>query len=296
MLIDKIKTSTSQLILMAIFAVILMSIVPVIIKWVNVNPATIGIVRLSIAVLGIGIFVIASKSALSLSRKDLMWLALLGLVFALHWYSYFVSIKKADASLAAIGVATFGIHLLLLSSFINSEKFRATDILAIVISIAGIYLASPKVNLQQDKLQGFLLAITSGFLYALLPIINQRINHIPTKIRALGQFGFALLAFLLLLPQANFNISLNDWKGLIVLGLLSTLIAHTLWIKVSTELPSSLTAVIYYSYVPMAMLLSFFLLNESMSWHKITGAGLIIFANIMVIMQHNSTSISAEKN
>jgi len=239
--------------------------------------------------LGIGIFALITRTNLSVSSKELKWLILLGVVFALHWYSYFVSIKKADASLAAIGVATFGIHLLILSGFINREKFGRSDIFAVILSVVGIYLASPTFDLQQNKLQGFLLAILSGFLYACLPIINQRLNHISTQTKALGQFGFALIAFLFLLPQASFNITANDWKGLVLLGVLSTLVAHTLWIKVTTELPSNLTAVIYYLYVPIAMLLSFFLLDESMNWQKIIGAALIILANIMVVLLHKQT-------
>ena len=292
----KSKTTSNQLIIIAIFAILLMSLEPVIIRWINVTPATIGIIRLSIAVLGIGLFAVVSRSAILVSRKDLLWLVLLGFVFALHWYSYFVSIKQADASLAAIGVATFGIHLLILSSFIKREKFNSFDILAVALSIIGIYLASPSLSLQQDKLQGFLLAIASGFLYACLPIINQQIHHVSTKTRALGQFGFALVAFLFLLPKAQFNISVSDWQGLIVLGVLSTLIAHTLWIKVSTELPANLTAVIYYCYVPITMILSFFLLKESMSWQKVIGASLIILANIMVVLLHKKAEKSAKAN
>jgi len=37
------------------------------------------------------------------------------------------------------------------------------------------------------------------------------------------------------------------------------------------------------------MLLSFFLLDESMNWQKIIGAALIILANIMVVLLHKQT-------
>ena len=290
----KNRNSFGSLILIAIFAILLMSIVPVIIKWINVNPATIGIVRLTIGAIGIGILALFSKCKLSMTKKELIWLTLLGFIFALHWYLYFVSIKMANASLAAIGVATFGIHLLVLSSLFKLQKFKIIDILAIGLALIGIYLASPSIDIDQSQLHGFLIAIVSGFLYACLPIINQRLKHIPTQTKALGQFSFALLFFLFLLPQASFDFSTNDWRGLLVLGVLCTLVAHTLWIKVTTELPNNLTAVIYYSYVPISMLLSFFVLGESMSWQKIMGAVLIISANILVVLAHkrNATKTS----
>ena len=199
----KNKNSFSNLIIIAISAILLMSIVPVIIKWINVNPVSIGIVRLIIGAVGIAILVLFSKAKLSISKKELAWLILLGFIFALHWYCYFVSIKMASASLAAIGVATFGIHLLILSSLFNSQKFNRVDVLAIFLALIGIYLTSPNFNIgqsnmEQSKFDGFLLAIFSGFLYACMPIINQRIKHIPTQTKALGQFSFALLGFLFL--------------------------------------------------------------------------------------------------
>jgi len=287
------KTSElARLISIAMLAILLMSIVPVIIKWSQANPATIGIVRLAVGAFGIGLLVLFSKNKNSISRKELFWLVLLGLFFSLHWYSYFLSIKLADASLAAIGVATYGVHLLLLSSWLNKDKLTLIDGLALLISFVGIFIASPSIDFAQTKLQGFLLAVLSGLLYACLPIINQRLTHLSTNTRALGQFGFALCAFLFLLPQANFELSVNDWIGLVTLGVVSTLVGHTLWLKASTELPSNLTAVIYYAYVPVAMILSFIFLNESMTWQKLVGAFLIIGANVMVIFFHQRTNNS----
>jgi drug/metabolite transporter (DMT)-like permease len=279
-------SSIASLIAIAVGSVLLMSIVPVLIKWIQVNPTTIGIVRLAVAFTGMLLFSFAFRKKVIANKNDLKWLVLLGAVFAIHWYSYFVSIKLATASLAAIGVATFGIHLLILSSLIKGEKIVTTDWLAIALSIGGILIASPSTQINPAELNGFLLAILSGFLYACLPLINQRIGHLATHTRAIGQFGFALVGFLILLPSADFEISSNDWLGLLVLGILSTLIAHTLWIKVTTELPSNLTAVIYYTYIPISMLLSMLFLAEVLTWQKIVGASMIITANILVVILH----------
>ncbi|TQV88185.1 DMT family transporter [Aliikangiella coralliicola] len=280
--------SIKSLLLIALASILLMSFVPVLIKWISANAVTIGIVRLTIGAAGIGVLVLFSKKRASVTRRDFIWLFLLGLFFAVHWYTYFQSIKMSDASLAAIGMATFGIHLLLLNRIFFKETINISDYFAIVISFIGIYIASPRTDIAADKLNGFLLSVFSGFVYACLPLINRRITRLSTNTRALGQFGFALLFFMLLLPQSDFNLSSYDWGGLVVLGVLSTLIAHTLWIKASTELPTKFTAVLYYCYVPIAILLSFIFLNETMNWQKLVGAGLIIAANIMVVFLHKT--------
>lgn len=281
-----VNTSFRSLLFIALGAILLMGFVPITIKWVSANEATIGLIRLSIAALGIAVLIRLKKKKLSLTKGELGWLALLGIVFAIHWYTYFKSIKLSDASLAAIGVATFGIHLLFLNRIFYKEKMHAIDFLAVFIAFIGIYFATPALDLSNSKANGFFIAIFSGFMYACLPLINRKIPHLSTNTRALGQFGFALICFLPLLPQSSFTLPTNDWLGLIFLGVFSTLIAHTLWIKASTELPTSVTAVLYYCYVPMAIVLGYFFLEESLNWQKLLGAGLIIGSNVLVALFH----------
>ncbi|WP_444996687.1 DMT family transporter [Aliikangiella sp. IMCC44359] len=290
------KDTFRTLIIIAIAAILTMSIVPVLIRWTSANEVTIGIVRLAIGVIGLACIRFFSKKKTQLKYQELLWLLLLGVVFAIHWLAYFNSIKVAGASLAAIGVATFGVHLLFLNYLFNKEKFNPADLFAVALSFLGIYIASPAIDINQDKLIGFATAIFSGFLYACLPLINRKLPHIETHTRALGQFGFALLVFLCLLPEANFSLTIKDWGSLLILGVVSTLIAHTLWIKASTELPTNMTAIIYYAYVPLAMLLSYFVLNETLTWQKILGASLIIAANIQIVILHQRSKKNKKPN
>ncbi len=278
--------STRSLYALALFAVLLMSFVPVTIKFIDANEATIGIVRLSIAALGIAVILRFKQSFTSITKKELGWLILLGIIFAGHWYTYFKSIKLANASLAAIGVATYGIHLLFLNRIFYREKLNIIDLAAVCVAFFGIYLTAPTLDLSNQKASGFFFAIISGLLYAGLPLINRKMPHLSTNTRALGQFGFALVIFCFLLPQANFSLSTNNWFWLVFLGVVSTLVAHTLWLKTSTELPTQITAVLYYCYVPLTIILSFFVLNEPLNWEKLVGAGLIIAANITVAWAH----------
>ena len=277
-----------KLLLIALSAILLMSIVPVLIKWIKVDEVTVGIVRLAIATFGIAVILMFSKSRFRVSRKQLVWLVLLGGVFACHWYLYFLSIRLTDASLAAIGVSTFGIHLLLLSVVVNKERLSIIDLISVGLCVGGIIIASPSSELAEQRWQGFVVSVASGFLYACLPLINQKVSSVPTNYRAFGQFGFGLMFFMVFIPYADFEQSMEAWQGLIILGLVSTLIAHTLWIKASTELPSNITAVVYYGYVPITLLLSYLFLKEPLGWDKLAGAALIILANILVVFFHKS--------
>ncbi len=117
-----------------------------------------------------------------------------------------------------------------------------------------------------------------------------RLNIFHLRKKAFGQFGFGLLFFAGFAPFGQWQLSSFDWLALIILGIVCTLIAHTLWIKVSSELPNSITATVYYFYVPIAMSFSYFIFNEVLTWQKIMGAALIIFANILVVLIHGRSN------
>jgi drug/metabolite transporter (DMT)-like permease len=263
-----------------------MSFVPVLIKAIQANEITIGIVRLAIAAVGIALLAKGKKQQL-FSRSNIKWMLLLGFVFSSHWYLYFKSLKMATVSLATIGVATFGIHLLYLNRLFFKQPVNKSDFIAVAIALSGVALVTPNSHMNPEHFNGFLMAIVSGFLYACLPIINRSATHFSIEQKAFGQFGFGLLFFALFAPYGQWQLTRFDWLGLLILGIVCTLVAHTLWIKVSTELPNSITATIYYFYVPIAMCFSYFLFDEVISWQKITGASLVISANILVVLMHN---------
>lgn len=279
------STVTPRLILLAFTAILLMSFVPVLVKAVNTNEISIAIVRLAIGAVGIALLTFATKEKL-LTKTVLPWMILLGGVFALHWFTYFKSLKMATVSLGAIGVATFGVHLLILNSIFFKERIQKVDIFAIAMAMLGVWLVTPNQGLSPQHFEGFILAIVSGFLYACLPIIHRKATQLTTQQKAFGQFAFGLCFFAPFVSFGQWQMGSIDWLNLVVLGIVCTLVAHTLWIKVCTELPNSITATVYYFYVPIAMMFSYFIFDEQLPWQKLLGAGLIICANIIVILLH----------
>lgn len=266
---------------LALVAVTLMSAVPVIIKFISVSPFLVGAVRLAIAVAGLGLWLRLRGERLSLTADQRRVLLLLGVVFGCHWLTYFYAIAISSASIAAIGISTFGAHLLLLGWILQGHRANLVEILAVVLAMVGVLLVIDRYSVESTEMWGLLLAVLSGFLYALLPVIHQKNRDLPSRTRALGQFAVALVLFSLGLPFVDTRAVATDWLWLAVLGVFCTLIAHSLWVRVSTELPHVVTSVIYYLYVPMALALSQIFLGEALTANKLIGAGLIIAANLL---------------
>ena len=272
------------LIALSLLSITCMSLVPVLIKLTTANIATIGIARLGIACALLTPLCFWKQAFNGLHRRDWLVLLLIGVVFFVHWWTYFYSIKNAGGALAAIAVATYGIHLLLISRITKKQKNSPLQWFSIALCFLGCYLVSPTLNFEQGVSIGFLVGILSGFLYALLPSLHQQIEHVSTLTRTWAQFSIAGLCFLSLWPLSEWStLEGDDWSMLITLGIVCTLIAHGLWVKVSTELPSVLVSATYYLYIPLAMVLSLLFLNEAITWQRALGATFIIGGNLLII-------------
>lgn len=271
---------------------LLMAAVPVLVKLVAANAITIGIVRLAIATAGVGAWVAGSGQWHGLRAADWRALASIGSLFALHWLTYFVAIKISSASIAAIGASTFGVHLVVLGWLVGHHRVRGVDVVAVTLAVAGTLLVAPEWHLGESGTRGLLLAAASAFVYAVLPLLHQRHAHLPSRVRALGQFGFALPWFLALGPWANWQLAGIDWLWLAVLGVACTLVAHTLWTHLSTVLPTLVTSVVFYLQVPVALLLSVTVLGDRVTLPMLTGAGLIVGGNVLALRVPRGTSIA----
>jgi drug/metabolite transporter (DMT)-like permease len=268
-----------RLIVIALGAVLAMSAVPVLVKSTAANEVTIGIVRLCIAALAFTPIVLWRGQLWRLSLRQWLQLAVIGVVFAVHWLTYFMSIKLATPSIAALAITTYGVQYMLLAYFFNGERVTPWECLAIAVSFGGCVLVLPDLELASDVSRGVLIGLFSALLYAALPLLHQRAESISTSVRTWGQFSFGLLCFLPLYGQGNWELSPVDWQQLFVLGVLCTVIAHGLWVKSSTELPAIYSSMIYYLYLPLASVGSVLLLGEDYTSQKALGALLVVGAS-----------------
>lgn len=269
-----------RLVVESVLALLLFGCIPVVVKSIGANPYTIGIFRLAVATLAFGSFMAARRRLHRIDARDTMRLAIIGALFFGHWISLFFAIKISSASIGAIGLSTYGVDLLLLGVIFAGERVHFTDVLAVIVAAIGAILVVPSFTMSNATAAGMLLACLSALLYASLPLLHQRWSSIPTDTRTLGQFGFALLFFSLFAPRTEWTLNARDWAGLLFLAIGVTLVAHSLWVRVTTRLPPSVTSIIYYGNIPFAILLSVLLLHEPLTVRTMSGAVLIIAGSI----------------
>jgi drug/metabolite transporter (DMT)-like permease len=267
----------------AFVALLLFGCIPVVVRSISANPYTIGVFRLAVATAVMALVLAFRGELRRLPRRDLGRLALIGFLFFAHWITLFFSIKVSSASIAAIGQSTYGVHLLLLAR----RDAKRGDVIAVAIAALGAVLIVP-FSLANGVALGMLLATVSAFFYATLPLLHQRWSHIPTPLRTLGQLGFALLFFLLFVTRTSWTLSGRDWAGLLFLAIGVTLVAHSLWVRVTTHLPPALTSIIYYGQIPIAVTLGVLLLDEPLTARTVSGAVLIVGGSVIGLARRAS--------
>ena len=269
-----------RLLLIALTAVLTMSLVPVLVKLVSANETTIAVARLAIGIAFFTPLALKGGQLRGLPKKDWLTLLVIGLVFAVHWQTYFMSIKLAGAGLGAMAISTYGMQYLVLAWAINKEPISAVEWCAVVVCMAACVVAAPSLTLSNQVAQGLAIGLFTAFLYALMPLLHQRIAHLSTSVRTWGQFSFAMLGFAFFLPVTQWQLTPQDWIYLSVLGVVSTVVAHSLWIKASTEMPPLFTSVIYYLYLPSAMIQAAYFADEPLDTQKSLAAGMIVVASV----------------
>ncbi len=270
-----------QLFLVAIVSVLMQSAVPVLVKSTEANEYAIGSFRLAIAIAGITPLVLMRGHLFALNRRQWLQLVLIGTTFGAHWLLYFFSIKLATAAIAALTITTYSVQYLILAWIFNGERVAPFEWLAIAVCFAGALVVSPGFSLENTVSLGIGIGLLSALCYASLPLLHQRAHGIGTLERTWGQFFFALIIFLPLLGEANWSgLVAPDYYKLIALGVVCTLFAHGLWVKTTTELPALYSSMIYYLYLPGALIGSAVFLQEPITGRKLLGISMVFGASI----------------
>jgi drug/metabolite transporter (DMT)-like permease len=106
-------------------------------------------------------------------RTRWQFLATGGLI-ALHWITFFLAARLANASVCLAGLATTALWTSLLDPLINRRRVKAVEVGLGLVVIAGLYVI---FRFEFDKGAGLLMAVFSAALSALFTIINSRWAH-----------------------------------------------------------------------------------------------------------------------
>ena len=230
------------------------------------------------------IFSLAGKLQ-RISTKDILKLSGIGFLSALHWVSFYGSIKYANVSVALVCFSATGFFTALFEPFFSKRKINVIEVLLGLIVIAGIYIIfhfDPKYK------TGIILGVACAILLAIVMIlIRQFVQKINSQTILTYQLsgGFITLSlfmpfYLSAFPTSNVIPGFSDWMWLLVLAWFCSVLAFQFSVNALQKL-TAFTVNLSFNLEPVyGILLAFFVYHENkeLNWSFFIGLGLIVLA------------------
>ena len=155
-----------------------------------------------------------------------------GVILAVHWVSFFHSIKISTVAIGLLSFSTFPVFVTFLEPVFFKEKIRKRDIVTSIIVLFGLILVVPDFDISNNLTKGAFWGVISGLTFALLAILSR--SYVAKKDPINLALSQNLIAFLILIPFQLFEETIfttRDFIFLILLGVFCTALAHLLYIR-----------------------------------------------------------------
>ncbi|MCQ2130909.1 MAG: DMT family transporter [Bacteroidales bacterium] len=275
------KSNTSSL-LQAHLAVLLFGLAGVIGRGVASPAFVVTFARVLFSSITLGLFFLLRRQSIRLRRPgDFAMLALAGVIMAAHWTMFMASIQKAGVAVGTITFATFPLFVTFLEPLMFHEKLKPGGIVQALIMLIGVVVLAPLGKPDPGLLYGILLGMGSSLTYAMLSLLNRRFtaDYSSSQVCFYEQ-GVATIVLLPIMFILRPEVIAADIPYLIVLGIVCTAIAHSLFIASFAGLKVRTAGIISGMETVYSIILASLILAELPSMREIIG-GVIILGVVM---------------
>jgi drug/metabolite transporter (DMT)-like permease len=212
------------------------------------------------------------------SRKILI---LQGSLLFLHWFSFFQAIKLSSVALGLLSFSSFPIFTTFMEPIFFKGKLERGKVITAIITFIGITMVIPLNGVDTKMLSGIGMGVFSGFSFAVLAIMNKKFSSSVSGVKltfyqCLGA-SFWSIPVLLLWSKMP---SVKDIFFMLILGVVFTGIAHTLFVMSLKSISASTVSVTTCLEPVYGIIFAAFILGEIPGLKIILGSGLIILAAV----------------
>jgi len=229
-----------------------------------------------------------TRISTKISLKVIFKFLIAGIIIALHWITFFASIKAANISIALAMFSTGAFFAALIEPFFFNRKIIWYEILFGIIVAFGVYLI---IDSEIKYLNGILLGISSAFFSSLFAVINGRfVENYKASVISFYEFigGVLFISSYLFFAETGFSydffmLNSTDWIYLLILASICTAYAFIGSVHVM-KLISPYTVVLTYNLEPIygiILAILFFGESEIMSANFYYGAILILLTVLL---------------
>lgn len=270
--------------LMLIISMVVFGTIAPFVRNIAVSSQELALYRAILAAILIFIYLLVTHQKIQWNtiKKDLPLLLFSGMAMGLNWILLFEAYKYTTVSVATLSYYFAPVIVTGVCPFLFREKLTKHQILCFIMSTIGLVMiiGIQDIGKNQTDFIGVLFGLGAACFYATVILLNKSIKQVAGIHRTFLQF---LAAIIILVPYVGFTggITLNNltwigWINLLIVGLIHTGITYCLYFSALKELPGQEAAILSYIDPLVAVLISVFILGESMTLWQIVGGLLIL--------------------
>ena len=261
-------------------------------KLITLNEGLLVWFRLLITVVSLGLILFLKKRLKRISPKDAIKIFVVGVIVAIHWVTFYGSIRYANVSVALVCFSATGFFTAFFEPLILKRKISVAEVLLGLLGLTGIYII---FDFHPQYKAGIIFGIISSMGSALFPIYNKKLLlRFSPNILTLYELGGGLIAltflvpvYLLIFPAAYYLPTYTDWLWLMILAWFCTVLSFDLQLNALKKI-SAFTANLTYNLEPVygiILAFIFFKENENLNPAFYYGAALILLAVVLQMVR-----------
>lgn len=227
------------------FAVVLLGLVPLFAKWLPLDPASIIFYRCALGAAAMLAILAWSRRPIALaSRGDYARMLFAGVLLGVHFATYFAAIQASTVAVAIAATFTFPVMTVLVEPFVMGGRLRPLDVALAVLAFLGVALVVGAGRGAESVISGVAWGLLSAVIFTARNVLSRKwFQAYPGTQTMLYQMAgaAACLAALATPPGA---IEIGSWGLLLVLAVVFTAGAHSLFVGSMRHLPAKTNALV----------------------------------------------------
>jgi drug/metabolite transporter (DMT)-like permease len=249
-------------------------------KMIDLPVSTLTLGRCVVAAVALLAYILIARQGLAVrSRRDLIILLTYGVLIAVHWVTYFQSIRVSTVAVAIIALHTYPIMTILLEPLLFRERLHLTDVLMGVVVLVGILVLVPHFDLTDKATQGVLWGLVSAAFFTARNLLAR--GSIRTYSGSTIMFYQVVVTAAVLLPFAPLTGGPKPGNAalqLLLLGVVFTALPHTLFTASFANLKVKTVSIIATLLPIYGALFAWLWLSEVPSWRTVIGGAIVLAA------------------
>ena len=271
-------------------AILIYGTLGVFVRYAAQPSALVALARSSIGTLFLLFLLAVKRQKIDFAAIRRNWRPLLiaGVLLGLNWVTLFEAYRYTTVAVATLCTYLNPIIIVFGAAILMHEQLTARKLLCIAVALIGMVFVSGVADSglpDTGEAKGILLGLLTAVLYGCIVLSNKQLRDISAYDRTLVQL---FITTLVLIPYCILH---GDFVGLqitggqlallLILGVVHTGFAYSLYFGSMAYLPAQTLAILSYLDPVTAVLLSALVLHEPLSGFEILGAVCILGAAVV---------------